>query len=194
MTNNNELYYIPVRSDIPDAPLLSYGENNPNLSLAAFLEVSQPLNLILSDPEPPRPNMVDYHSLPNSSVFSTKIKDVLEAMNIFGIQLLPARIKISKSNFVDYWYIHIFNRIANCLDMENSVYRFWEKKGIITNMSKILLDNDKIKKIPLEERLVFKLTEYKFKEIYHESVVEKIMQVSPEGVEFWTLADWDISV
>jgi hypothetical protein len=58
------------------------------------------------------------------------------------------------------------------------------------NIESFQLDEKVLKKIPLEERLVFKLKEDGTIELYHRSVVDAIMATKPEGVMFTKVEDW----
>lgn len=192
MIDYNQTYYIPMGTDIEDAPLLSWGDDNNIFIEGQPIELVEPVALTLRDPEPNNPVMVDYHRL-SEAVFSDKIKNSIAPMKIKGVQLLPARIMIDEDKFYDYWYMYTYNRLADCLDLENSKYSMMIGLDKIDYMSKILLNNSQVDKISLEERLVFKPFEYATHEIFHESVVEQIMETSPVGIKFWSLTEWDDS-
>ena len=54
------------------------------------------------------------------------------------------------------------------------------------------LDNDRLREIPLNERLIFILEEDCGKMLYHKSVAEAIMAVNPTGVNFTKVEDWSL--
>jgi hypothetical protein len=74
-------------------------------------------------PIPKKPIMADYHSEP-SSVVSDKIYNVLNDLNIKGLQLIPATIRGNKKEeYPNYWFLHITNFISEIFDKEKSVFR-----------------------------------------------------------------------
>lgn len=186
--NINEEYYIPMRYGEPNAPLLSWDNDKNYIEDEEPVELIEPLSLKLADPLTSRVCMVDYHRLQNNAVFSEEIKDILGKLNIYNTQLLPAKVKINSEITLDYYHLHIYNLIPEVIDYENSEYEGEEDD--IDYMSKIMLNPNKITEIPLEKRLVFKLEEFPFREIFHKSIVDKIMEVEPLGVAFWPLNLW----
>jgi hypothetical protein len=188
-------YYLIGGDYKPTTPLLR--DNDDEDEDTWFLVGSKPLSnkdirtykLCFNSPIPKNVVMTDYHSLPNS-VFSRKIYDVLNGLNIFGIQLLPAEITHNKTKEVysDYWIIYIYNKIQ-CLDMKNAKYKLDSEKEV-SEITKLVLDKNILSKIPLEKRLVFSLQEDVSKYIYHKSVVDAIMSVNPTGIRFTPVEDW----
>lgn len=151
-------------------------------------ENREPLKLCFNSPIPKKPQMTDYHSLPNA-VVSKKIFEVLNDMKIWGIQLLPAEIRNNRNNkiYPDYWVIYIYNKIQ-CLDMKGAKYKL--DNGKVREITKLTLDKEILSKIPLEKRLIFSLQEARSMEIYHKSVVDAIMAVNPEGIVFTPIEEW----
>ncbi|GHU07153.1 hypothetical protein FACS1894151_01030 [Spirochaetia bacterium] len=132
--------------------------------------------------------MVDYHSSPKFIV-SKKIFDVLDNMNVKGIQLIPAVIRGTKGEtYENYRYIHITNYYS-AIDKENSKCE-WSNLGFVLSFEKLVLNEDFLKTIPLEERLVFYLAEDGMEQLFHKSVVDAIMATNPEGVVFYNVKEW----
>ena len=79
------------------------------------------------------------------------------------------------------------------MDKENSV---WEKSNLgitekeVLSISKLVMDLDKIKDIPLSERLIFALGECRSYTLFHESVIENIEKISPKGCFAVSVEDW----
>ena len=191
--NTNEFdYYLIGRDNTPSAPLLMPDDNQNTMFILGrepVEELKKPMELCFRPPVPAKPRMVDYHSLP-SSVFSQKIYEVLQPMNIEGLQLLPATVRGKNDTYYEnYWVAYIYKRIA-CLDMKHSEYSISEIDGKIRNVMRFFLDTDALAKIPLEKRLVFLLEEDMPKQIYHKSVVDAIMSVNPTGVGFYQIPEW----
>ena len=184
----NHEYYLIGSDGNPDAPLLN-GSGRDSFKFKRIpVVITKPVRLVYNPPVPRKPRMIDYHSMPDS-VVSRKIYNVLEPMNIKGIQLVPAVIK-GKNDviFEDYWIIHIYNRI-DCMDRERSIYET-DDDNEVHFIEKLYLDRKKLEEIPVEERLIFSLESHRSKRIYHKSVVEAIMSVNPEGVMFYPIEEW----
>jgi hypothetical protein len=176
----------------PSVPLLMPDDNQNTWMLHGrepIEPLEKPMELCFCPPVPGKPRMVDFHELP-SSVFSQKIYDVLQPMNIDGLQLLPAIIRGKDNNFFkDYWVAYVYNRIT-CMDMERSQYDISKLDGKIKNILRFFLDDKMLAKIPLENRLVFLLEEGMSKRIYHKSIVDAIMSVNPVGIQFLPIQEW----
>lgn len=185
-------YYLIDSDDTPSVPLLMADKNQSTrilLDRKPVEPLNTPMKLCFNPPIPRNPRMVDFHELP-SSVFSRKIKDVLQPLNIYGLQLLPATIRGKNDEYYeDYWVAYIYNRIT-CLDMKNSEYSVYEDDGKVNFITRFFLDAKKLMEIPLEKRLVFMLAEDISKRIYHKSLVDAIMAVNPKGVAFTPIEGW----
>lgn len=186
--DSNEVYYIPMRYGIPNAPLVSWDNDYNYFVDQEPVKLVEPLSLCLADPEPNSPVMADYLRLLSDSMVTNKIQEVIESMEIGGVQLLPGRVKVNIGEYYEYWLVYIYHRIEGCLDLEKS--DFSGDPNDINFMDKIILNNNAIEQIPIEKRLIFKIKEYPHREIYHQSVVDKIMETSPTGLKFWPLTDW----
>ncbi len=153
---------------------------------------NMPIPFKFCEPVPDNPQLADLHRGGYMMVISEKIKEQLDVMKLKDIQFVPATIEdIGGDEHEGYYYIHIYN-LVECMDKERSK---WEKDefipGRVYRIDKLILDNDKLDKIPLEERLVFALKERYLEKVYHRSVVEKILSVKPIGIEFYSLSDFD---
>lgn len=181
-------YYIIERENNDNYPLLDWVDG---LSLAffdrQFIKVNQPVQLQMGDPIPYAAEMVDYHELPNP-VFSKKVKDALESLSIKGVQLVPATVHVGKEDF-DYWILHVMNE-CGCLNIQESEYEV-TSHGVIFALNKIVLRNDVFTNIPEEQRLIFYMSEYHPMCLYHQRVKDQIESVSPKGLKFISVEDWD---
>ena len=184
-------YYILVRSNNDNYPLLEWDQNSGMFRKWKPVTISDPINLRLGEPVPANPEMVDYHSLPKP-VVSEKIKNILDPMEIYGIQPLPAKVKVNNDE-LDYWFVHIFNKIA-CLDMAKSIYKTTKNSGRVIDITHLVLNEDVLEEIPLENRLVFVLSEYTAVYLYHETVKDAIMSVNPVGLRFFRVDEWSTDI
>ena len=190
--NTNEFeYYIIGMLGIANAPLLIEDEGCPfYIKQKEYIENPERMFFCLGAPVPRNPVMVDYHPVPYT-VVSKKIYDILQPLFINGVQLIPATIT-GKDNvlYEDYFYLHIYN-IYELLDRDLSVYDWDDFIEQAEDIEKIVISKN-IEKIPLKERLIFKLKEDPTFEFYHKSVVDAIMATNPEGISFTKVEDWNI--
>jgi len=138
------------------------------------------------------PDIMDFHHDGIHDAISDKLFNVLNPLQIDGIQLIPATILEPKGGTVydNYYYLHIYNRIQ-CLDKNKSVYMGDEDMGIILAIDKIVLDQEALSKIPLEQRLIFRMKEVHTRQLFHKSIVDKILSVNPVGLRFVKVEDYN---
>ena len=193
--NEFEYYVIGRKGDKP-YPLLSthpdsditrlYIGDDSSIYRGKPIPNPELMEFAFSEPFPPKPAIGDYFSHPES-VVSKKIADVLEPMKIKGIQLIPATVESNKGDiYEDFFYVYIHHYIE-AMDKENSDFEYDEDMYFVDSF---YLDEEVLKEIPLEERLVFKLKEKCSLKLYHRSVVDAIMATEPEGVQFTAVEDW----
>lgn len=96
---------------------------------------------------------------------------------------------IKPTQLENYRSLHIFNLIR-CMDREESDFEE-DEEGIIESIDELVICNDALRKLPLEERLVFALEESNLFKFFHKTVVEKILAIKPEGVMFAPVTKWD---
>ena len=190
--NDNFEYYLVGCDNTPNVPSLKPSDETDIRFLMREVPIElpdEPMELAFRSPIPRKPKMVDFHEMP-SSVFSGKIANVLQPMNIEGLQLVPATVVGKDTEYKDYWIVYIYKKIE-CMDMEHSVYEISPLDGWVKNIRRFFLDTKKLAEIPLEKRLIFLLKEERAKRIYHKSVVDAIMSVNPEGIRFYPLEQYE---
>jgi hypothetical protein len=196
LTDYTKEYYYLERDGNPNFPLLGVesGEDSEEIIDAEeWIDREEAFRLCFGDPVPRKPKMADYHSLPES-VVSEKIKLVFDELNIPYVQLFPSTIRNTKTDEVveGYYFIKIFNQIK-CMDREKSKWDAarWNPE-VVVDIDKLVLNNEILDKIPLEERLVFAIDNAAH-ELFHRSVVEKIMASNPTGLKPYPVCGWDPS-
>jgi len=126
-------------------------------------------------------------------VVSEKIFNVLFPIKINGIQLIPVTIFNLDNNKTyndKFYHLHVYNKLE-CVD-NNSTYYYDYDHGLL-NIEKLLLDEEKLSPIPLDERLIFNLYNDNssfIKQLFHKSIVDRIMTVEPRGIRFVNIKDY----
>ncbi|MDR3060241.1 MAG: hypothetical protein LBU84_19135 [Prevotella sp.] len=193
MQNYNEEYFYVI-SHGDEYPMLDYVNGGVmELFRGKPLDPGEVRIMRFADPIPRNPQLADHHFLTsNAPVISGRLKGLLESLNLKGIEFLPVIIQDKEGKeHNDYSIIHVLNEIQ-CMDKEKSK---WDpskyKPGRAKDVEKLVLDNGALDKIPLEERLVFTLWENGTNVLYHHSVVDKILEISPTGLTVYRLSRWN---
>jgi len=184
-------YYIIETENNDNYPLFSWNQLDDDFGMGKPAEIKVPVNMRLGDPINSSFEWVDYHEAPEPIV-SKKITDVLYQLNIYGIQLVPAKVSNPKDPFAedkDYWFIHVWNRIA-CLDKEKSKIRTNKAGTRIFAIDKLVLSDKTLSLFDIKKRLIFELTEDISVLLVHQSVKAAIESVNPIGCRFFSVADW----
>lgn len=184
-------YFILLRARSQQHPLLAWDQSYRAFLKARPVDVLEPVKLKLGEPVPPRPVMVDHHSLP-SPVVSSRVKEVLEAAQLQGVQLVPADIRAG-DEVLRYWLVHMWRRLA-CVDREHSALTLDPADGDVLGIDKLVLEENVLREIPLKERLAFRLEEAVV-HVFHRDVVDRVMSLTPqpEGLRFIPVQDWNDS-
>ena len=145
-----------------------------------------------SAPLPDKPEMGDFHSCAYKAIVSETIKNIINLINLKEVQFIPATICNQAGEIVEgYYIIHIYHFIQ-AMDKEKSD---WEEDDDnperAFSIDELVLDNEKLDKIPLEDRLVFALKEHPLTTVYHRSVIDKILALQPTGLGVYCLAEWN---
>ncbi|MCP3139843.1 imm11 family protein [Pyxidicoccus xibeiensis] len=183
-------YFVLLRARSQQHPLLSWDQDYLAFLGGEPVKVLEPVKLKLGEPIPPKPVMVDHHSLP-LPVVSSRLKEALEAARLPGVQFVPADIPVGDA-VLRYWLVHMWRRIT-CVDRERSVLTLYPD-GDILDIRRLVLDEQVLREIPLQERLAFRLEE-DIVHLFHGSVVERVMSLTPppEGLRFVPVPEWNDS-
>ncbi len=197
MNNYNEEYFY-LKSTGDSFPMVQYAAGNVCSRMELFddivLDTEKTRYLNFRKPIPRSPKLADFHFLmQNSPAISERLKQVLESFNLRNVQFLPAVIRDkSDTEHSGYYIIHVLNLIK-CMDWKDSKWKDEYMPGKVTDIEKLVLDNEILDKIPLEERLVFALQENSLEVLYYYSVVEKMLEIDPIGMTIYRLSKWDSS-
>ena len=194
--NTKEFDYYLIESDENYLSPLLMNDDDVESGATAFLRRYKPIDenivthLVFNPPIPPKPDMTDYLNLNCRAVFSTKIRDVLKEISIKDFQLVPAIVKDPKGNeYSDYWIANTYRKYA-FLDKDKSEYGSITSKGSWSMIKKMVIDEERMSKVLLEDRLIYVGEESSAYVFYHKSVVDAIMSVNPTGLIFVPVAEW----
>ncbi|NVJ00726.1 hypothetical protein HV824_21760 [Myxococcus sp. AM009] len=149
--------------------------------------LGRPVKLRLGKPIPRNPLMVDFHELPEP-VFSPRFKEALEPLAIYGVQFIPADVRVTPDDVRPYWIMHVHNWIA-CVDRERSVLSLHDD-GEVLGVRRLVLDEPVLLEIPLERRLAFCLSETPSTHVFHQSLADQVLALKPEGLRFIPVSQW----
>ncbi len=186
-----EEYYVIGRSNNDNYPLFSWDQLSGDFGMGRPVEFKEPVKFRLGSSASPNFEWVDYHSSPEP-VISKRIVDALIPLDLYGVQLVPVKVRNPKDPFSDvkdYWYMHVWNRIA-CLDKEKSEIDYDEVDGKIWDIDKLVLNEKTLSLFELRKRQIFELTEKTSVLLIHQTIKEAIESVNPKGCRFFKATDW----
>ncbi len=186
-------YYLIDRANNDDYPLFSWDQLSGDFGMGRPVEFKEPIKMRLGDPISPNFEWVDYHKAP-APVVSKKIADALYHIDIYGIQLVPVKVRNPKdknpfAEVKDYWFMHVWNRIA-CMDKDNSDTRTNKAGTRIFAIDKLVLNEKMLGEIEFNERLIFELTEKTSVLLVHQTIKDAIEFTNPKGCRFFKVSDW----
>ncbi|WP_419812393.1 hypothetical protein [Bacterioplanoides sp.] len=185
---NNE-YYMLYPDNNPNYPMI-IASLRPN-SIESYVTGKYNLAILRDDPMPKKPQYVDYHSSGSTPVISKKFVDALSELNIYGAQILKGTSgDVIEELNLDYYMLHVFNFI-NAMDMNISKIDYDDILDTVDSVESYRLDNEKLKKIPLEKRLIFILDEYPVFYLFHKSVVDHLDTFDLKGHRFIPVTKWN---
>ncbi|MDR2928662.1 MAG: hypothetical protein LBV41_10785 [Cytophagaceae bacterium] len=190
---NTEFEYYLIDSDNnPNYPTLDYKDVNEGdifFKKCPLSEIKK-LEMCLWKPAPKKPEMVDFHSVTSVLAFADSLYAILEPLKLHNVQFIPASVEVKKGTAVDgYWLMHNYNRVE-CMDLEKSDCDISEIDGEVSWIRKIVLSPEKLSKVPLEQRLFFRMKEDYPTHLVHKSIVDKITTINPKGIKFTPVEAW----
>ncbi len=184
-------YYVIEREDNDDYPSFSWDQFESVFGLGQPVEYEEPIKFRLGSSASPNFEWVDYHEAPEP-VVSKKIVDALLPLDLYGVQFIPAKVRNPKDPFSevkDYWFIHVWNRIA-CLDKEKSDFTMSKSGRTMFGIDKLVLDEKTLSLFELRKRLIFELTEKTSTLLVHQTIKDAIESVNPKGCRFFKATEW----
>ena len=174
-----EEYFIIESENNGNYPMFSWDQSSGAFGQGRPVKIKQPVKMRLGEPVPANFEWADYYEVPGP-VVSRPIAEVLAAMKIYGVQLVPAKVgnpKEPDSVARDYWFIHVWNRIS-CLDRSNSELELYGD-GTIFSIEELQLDENSLASVEPDKRLFFGLCEKRSVLLLHRSIKDAIESVKP---------------
>jgi hypothetical protein len=185
-------YYVVERENNDNYPLFSWDQKENEYGLGVPVQYTEPLKFRLGDPISSKFEWVDFHEAPEP-VISFTLARILEQLDIYGIQLIPAKVRNPKDPFSelhDYSFVHVWNRIS-CLDKAQSIITTNKAGDIIWGIDKFVLDEQTLGRFELRKRLIFELAENTSVLLAHQSIKNAIEAVKPKGIRFIPATTWN---
>ncbi|QSQ22911.1 hypothetical protein JY651_48785 [Pyxidicoccus parkwayensis] len=186
-------YFVLERAASNVHPLLGWDQSGSAFYKGKPVNVTEPVRLRLAEPVPPKPVMVDHHSLPKP-VLSTRLKEAMESVPLHHAQWVPADVRVAEGDVRRYWLLHVYNELR-CMNRQESVFKLSPSGLTLLSLDRLVLDEALLAGMPLDERRIFVLAESPSTCLFHESVVNQVMSLtpSPEGLRFIPVRDWNDS-
>ncbi len=185
-------YYVVERENNNNYPLFSWDQSSGEFGLGRPIPCTEILKFRLGEPIPKKIEWADYHHAPQP-VISFPLARILEKLDIYGIQLIPAKVRNPKDPFSelhDYAFVHVWNRIS-CLDKTQSIITTNKAGDLIWGIDKFVMDEAAIQKIELKKRLIFELAEKTSILLMHQCIKDALESINPKGIRFIPATQWN---
>ena len=183
---DNEKYYFVERKE---------DQAYPMISITNMGKVERGEDDVLEcyiDPVLRKPVMADYLRSAKD-VFSKRIADVMQAMNMEGVHFYPTEVDDTKGSvYNDYVCVVVDCNTYKLLDLKKSEYEMDDEidpDNPMFDVYKVVIDRQRLNEIPLHKRLGMRLREYPGRYLYHQSVVDAVMALEPTGMYFQDIED-----
>jgi hypothetical protein len=189
MTDLNDEYYVLEPDNNNSYPMIE-ADLEPH-SQGRVVIGDYELDIYLSDPMPRKPEYVDFHTSGSTPVVSKNMKDLLEPLEVYGIQFLKGTEgDVIEELKLDYYLLHIYSRIV-CVDRKKSDIDEDEEGGYVSDVKSLVIDSEALLKIPEEKRLIFEVKEYGVIQLFHKSIVDVIESAGLKGLRFIPVKKWN---
>jgi hypothetical protein len=188
-------YYVVERENNDKYPLFSWDQKSAGSGQGVPIQYSEPLKFRLGEPIPKKIEWADFHEAPDPIV-SFPLARILEKLDIYGVQLIPAKVRNPKDPFselYDYCFVHVWNRIF-CLDKSKSEVVYSDENdadSMIFAIDKFVMDDQVLRTTELKKRLIFELAENTSVLLMHQTIKDAIESINPKGIRFIPAIQWN---
>ncbi len=134
--------------------------------------------------------LIDAMELDGLPMVSSSVKLVLEYLDLYQLQLVPANYTHADSTEHLYWVMMLDNQIK-AYDFDNGQYIRREEDDDVSAIN-IRLDAKKLLAIPFNKRLMFEISGMRGTYILHKSIAEKLSVLNAKGLHLVPLLEWDM--
>lgn len=131
----------------------------------------------------------DFHKTPRFLV-SEKFKTVIETFQPQGVDFYQTDISNEGQVWSEHYFTHIWNNYRVMHHGRSKIDGTYVDDDFI--LESFSLDEELLDKIPLQERLIFRLSESP-QFLFHETVVAALSEADLTGLGFIKVKDWGIS-
>lgn len=184
-------YFIIDSVNDASYPIFRWDQPRGSIGLGSPVSIQEPLKFKLGDPIPENYQWADFHVSPKPLI-SERLAKLLASLNIYGIQLLPAKVADANNPFPnpkDYYFLHVFNRIS-CTDKDKSQFDEYDD-GTIFGFDSLVLNETALSMVQPEHRMIFELAEDTSVLIIHRSLKNAIEEIKPSGLRFFKVSEWN---
>jgi len=190
MNDLNKEYYVLYPDTNQNYPMLR-SSLTPKSRARQVDENNYQLMIYKHTIMPKKPKYVDYHTSGGLPIISPKFNKALQELEIYGTQSLKGtKGDVIEDLKLEYYLLHIHNFIIS-MDMKKSIIDYDEEIQSVCSVEKFTLDSEKLSKIPLEKRLVFRMKEYGVYNMFHQSVVDHLNKFDLKGMRFIPVTSWN---
>lgn len=191
MTDLNDEYFVLEPENNNNYPLISASLRPKSQGERVVGDYS--LKIYQRDPMPKNPEYVDFHTSGSTPVVSRKLKELLEPIDIYGIQFLKGtKGDVIEALELDYYLLHIYCSIG-CIEIDSSNVDL-DEDGDVVDVKSFTIDSNTLMKVPEDQRMVFELDEYGTLQLFHKSIVEIIESAGLKGLRFIPVKEWNDNV
>ncbi|UIP26714.1 hypothetical protein [Photobacterium sp. TLY01] len=130
----------------------------------------------------------DYHETAEQLV-SEKFRQVLAPFNLPGVDFYQTNIVSGSKTWSEHYYIHVWHHHRAIYKGRSKIDGTYIDDDFI--LESLSLDENVLDKIPLEERLVFRLEEDPIF-LFHETIVQALREANLTGLSFQRVDEWSL--
>ncbi|WP_108947303.1 hypothetical protein [Shewanella halifaxensis] len=172
-------YYLAIKTTA--SPLYDLMDWDDIINYPWNVYPNQPLRTYSSFRPEGKYTIGEYFSVP-AVAFSKRIVEEAGLRHIYGVNLVPTIVEDRKQQY-EFYYLNLMVNKISCMDKQLSKYRWDDEYQEVNAIKSLVLDDNKLKKIPLQKRLIFVMAEDDIT-LYHQTIVDRIMATKPVGLNF----------
>lgn len=186
---NDEYYVLVCGSGKVPSPYVSCSKSH-YLIFQEPMSLKMPIRIESAAEAREKVPLIEAMAAPSDPVLSGRITQVLNYFDLYKVQLLPAIYTHNDDSEHSYSVLVVDNDI-DAYDFDNGLYIERLDDGEVGNPRNCRLDLEKLSKIPLEKRYIFKIRgmmDY----LVHKTIAESLIALKASGLHLVPVLEWDI--